>query len=123
MDSVHFLSEKIQAIIFLAMGCMLELPLTQSLDKKLDRAYTKMLRVVKNVTNEALYAGLPRISTTIRERHLRFSGQCWRSENEVVRDLVLWEPQHGKRNVRGQACTSVNLLEADNGAPETACQQ
>ena len=37
----------------------------QSLDKKLDGAYTKLLRVVKNVTwqkyitNEVLYAGLP----------------------------------------------------------------
>ena len=57
--------------------------LTQSLDKKLDDAYTKMLRVVKNATwrqciiNEVLYAGLPRISTTIRERRLRFSGHCW----------------------------------------------
>ena len=42
----------------------------------------KMLRVVKNVTwrqritNEVLHAGLPRISTTVRERLLRFSGLC-----------------------------------------------
>ena len=53
--------------------------LTQSLDKKLDGAYTKLLRVVNNVTwrqriaNEMLYTGLSRISTTIRERRLRFS--------------------------------------------------
>ena len=57
--------------------------LTQSLDKKLNGAYTKMLRVVKNVTwqkritNEVLYAGLPRISTKIiRERRPRFRGPC-----------------------------------------------
>ena len=42
------------------------------LDRKLDRACTGMMRVVKNVTwqkhitNEGLYAGLPRILTTIR---------------------------------------------------------
>ena len=69
--------------------------LTQSLVKKLDGAYTKMLRVVKNVTwpkritNEVLYIGLPRISTTLRERSLRSSGYCWRSKNEVLTDLVL----------------------------------
>ena len=80
----------------------------------------KMLRVVKNVTwrqritNEVLYAGLPRILTTIREKRLRFSGHCWRSKNEVS-DLVLWEPNHGKRSVGGQACTVVDLLEAGTG--------
>ena len=97
--------------------------LTQSLDKRLDRAYTKMLRVVKNVTwqkriaNEVLYAGLPRISTTIRKRRLTFSDHCWRSENEVVSDLVLWEPKHGKRGVGGQVCTFVDLLQADTEVP------
>ena len=53
-----------------------------------------MLRVVKNVTlrqnitNEVLYAALPRISTTIRERRLRFWGHCCGSKNEVVSDLI-----------------------------------
>ena len=97
--------------------------LTQSLDKKLDGAYTKMLRVVKNVTwrqriaNEVLSAGIPRISTTIRERRLTFRGHCWGSKNEVVSHLILWEPKHGKRSVGGQARTFVDLLEADTGVP------
>ena len=47
-----------------------------------------------------------------RERRLRFSGHCWRSTNEVVSDLVLREPKHGKRRVGGQAGTFVDLLEA-----------
>ena len=79
--------------------------LAQSPDKNLDRAYAKMLRVVKNVTwrqcitNEVLYAGLSSISTTIKERCLRFSGQCWRSKNEVVSDLSFvgteaWQKEH-----------------------------
>ena len=82
-----------------------------------------MLRVVKNVTwpkrstNEVVYAGLPRISTTIRERRRRFSGHCSRSQNEVVSDLVLWEPKHDKRSVRGQVHTFVDLLEADSAVP------
>ena len=96
---------------------------TQSLDKKLDGAYTKMLRVVrdmtwqKHITNEVLYAGLPRISTTVQERRLRFTGHCWKIKNEVVRDLVLWEPKHGKRSIGGRARTIVDLLEADTGVP------
>ena len=75
-----------------------------------------MLRVVKNVTwqkriiNEVLSVGLPRVSTTIRERRLRFSGHCWKSKNEVVSDLVLWEPKHGIRNVGGQAHTLILLI-------------
>ena len=84
----------------------------------------KIPRVVKNViwrqriTNEGvLFAGLPRISTTIRERYLSFSGHCWKSKTEVVSDLVLWEPKHGERSVGGQARTFVDLLEAESGVP------
>ena len=29
----------------------------------------------------------------------------------------MWEPKHGKRSVGGQACTVVDLLEADTGVP------
>ena len=63
------------------------------------------------------YAGLPSISTTIRERYLRSSSHCWRSKNEVDSDFVLWGPKHGKRSVGGQAGTFVDLLEADTGVP------
>ena len=64
-----------------------------------------------------LYAGLPRISTTVKERRLRLSSLCFRSKSEVVGDLVLWEPKHGKRNVGGQAHAFVDLLEEDTGVP------
>ena len=69
------------------------------------------------ITNKVLYAGLPWISTTSRERRLSFSGHCWRSKNKVVRDLILREPKQGKRNVGGQAGTFVDLLEVDTGVP------
>ena len=92
----------------------------------MDGAYTRMLRVVKNVTwqklitNEVLYTGLPRILTTERERRLRFSGHCWRTKDEAVYNLVLWEPKRGKRSVGGQARTFVDLLEAYH-FPEITC--
>ena len=71
----------------------------------------------KRITNQLLCSRIPRISTIIRERCLRFSGYCWRRKNEVVSDLVLWEPKHGERSGGGQAGTVVSLLEADTGVP------
>ena len=96
--------------------------LTQSLDKKLDGAYTTMPRVVKDATwrqriiNELLYMQ-GYLGSQPQGRRLRFSGHCWRSENEVVGDLVLWEQKHGNRSVGGQAGTFVYLLEVDTGVP------
>ena len=84
----------------------------------MDGAYTKLLRVVKNVTwqqcitNEVFYAGLPRILTTIRERHLRFSGHCWELKHGNS-----WELKHGNRSVGLQAHIFVDLLEVDTGVP------
>ena len=91
----------------------------------------KILRVVKNVTwrqrttSEVLYARLPRISTAISERCLRFRGHCQRSKHEVVSDLVLWEPKHGKRSVGGQASTLILSIcwRRTPGSPETTCRQ
>ena len=42
---------------------------------------------------------------------------CWRSTNEVVSYLVLWELKHRKRSAGGQARTIVDLLEEDTGVP------
>ena len=49
-----------------------------------------------HVTNEALFGDLPPIFNTITERRVRFSGHCWRSKNEVVSQLLFWDPSHGK---------------------------
>ena len=64
-----------------------------------------------------VYAGLPRISTTTTVRRLSLSGHCWRSKNEIASDLFLLEPKHGKRSIRGQVRTTVDVLEADTGIP------
>ena len=29
---------------------------------------------------------------------MKFIGHCWRSKDEIVHKLVLWEPTHGKRS-------------------------
>ena len=60
--------------------------LTKVATRKIDGAYTKMLRVVKGITwqdkvpNEKLYGKLPSITTAIKERRLRFSGHCHRKK-------------------------------------------
>ena len=66
----------------------------KELEKKLDGCYTKMLRVVKNVSwkqhmrNEVLHSEIPKIKTTIAAQRVRFSGHCWRSKDEPSHQLL-----------------------------------
>ncbi len=58
--------------------------LTNTMEKVLDGAYTRMLRRVLNVhwsdkmTNVTLYGGLPKLSDKISARRLRLAGHCQR---------------------------------------------
>ncbi len=76
--------------------------LTKEMTRRLDGVYTRMLRRVLGYTwkdyvkNEDLYKNLPRISDELRARRVQFAGHCWRS-NEIIHDLLFWEPSHGKR--------------------------
>ena len=93
--------------------------LTKALVKKLDGTYTRLLRAAQNVswkqhmTNKQLYGELPNISAIIAERRTQFSGHCWRSKEEVVHKLLLWEPNHGKRSRGRPAKTYVDQLKED----------
>ena len=75
----------------------------KELEKKLDGCYTKMLRVVKNVSwkqhmrNDVLYGEIPKIKTAIAAQRKRFSRHCWRNKDELAHQLLSWEPTHGKR--------------------------
>ena len=76
--------------------------LTIALEKKINGSYTRMLRAalhmswIDHMFNKDLYGKIPKITDTIREQRLRFSGHCWRSQNEVVSDV--WLPIHGRRS-------------------------
>ena len=56
--------------------------LTHTLQKSLDGCYTRMLRVVLNIsksthiTNENLYAGIFRVSDKIAARRMSLAGHC-----------------------------------------------
>ena len=72
--------------------------LTKRLEKKLDGNYTRMLRAILNKswrqhpTRHQLYGYLPPITKTIHVRRTRHAGHCWRSRDELIRDVLLWTP-------------------------------
>ena len=90
--------------------------LTKKLEKTIDGTYTRMLRAVLNVswkshpTKARLYGPLPPVSHTIRLRRLTFAGHCWRSKDEIVSDLILWHPKHGRAPRGRPRKTYINQL-------------
>ena len=85
----------------LLYGCTIW-TLTKRLEKKLDGNYTRMLRAILNKswrqhpTRHQLYGHLPPIMKTIQVRRTRHAGHCWRSRDELIRDVLLWTPTHGR---------------------------
>ena len=85
----------------------------------LDGTYTRMLRAILNIswkqhpTKARLYEHLPAISTTIRQRRVTFAGHCWRSKGEIVSDLVLWQPSHGRTKLGRPHRTYIDQLLQD----------
>ena len=69
---------------------------------KLDGNYTRMLRAILNKswrqhpTRHQLYGHLPPITKTIQVRRTRHAGHCWRSRDELIGDVLLWTPTHGR---------------------------
>ena len=88
---------------------------------RLDGTYKRMLRAVLEIsqkehkTNKELHGNLPNITDTLLIRRLRFIGHCWRKKDEVISELLLWEPKHGARKRGRPATTYVNQLRNDTG--------
>ena len=76
--------------------------LTKRLENKLNGTYTRMLRAILNIhwstcsSKERLYGNLVQITLVIKQRRTRFAGHCYRSNDELVCDLILWTPKHGR---------------------------
>ena len=76
--------------------------LTKRLEKKLDGNYRRMLRAILNTswrqhpTKHQLYGHLPPITKTIQVRRTRHAGHCWGSRDELISDVLLWTPSHGR---------------------------
>ena len=43
-----------------------------------------------------LYGHLPSIMKTIQVRRTKQAGHCWRSKDELISDVRLWTPSHGR---------------------------
>ena len=95
--------------------------LTKRLEKKLDDNYTRMLRAILNkswrqhITRHQLYGHLPPITKTIEGRRNRDAGHCWRSRDELIRDVLLWTPTHGRAKAGRPARTYIQQLCEDTG--------
>ena len=105
----------------LAMGVIPFLLLQAVLEKKLDGNYTRMLRAILNKswrqhpTRHQLYGHLPPITKTIQVRRTRHAGHCWRSRDELIRDVLLWIPTHGRAKAGRPARTYIQQLCEDTG--------
>ena len=95
--------------------------LTKRLEKKLDGNYTRMLRAILNKfwrqhhTRHQLYGHLPPITKTIQVRRTRHAGHCWRSRDELIRDVLLWTSTHGRAKAGRLARTYIQQLCEDTG--------
>ena len=95
--------------------------LTKRLEKKLDGNYTRMLRAILNKswrqhpTRHQLYGHQTPITKTIQARRTRQAGHCWRSRDELIRDVLLWTPTHGRAKAGQPTRTYVQQLCEDTG--------
>ena len=53
---------------------------------------------------------LPPITKTIQVRRTRHAGHCWRSRDELIRDVLLWIPTHGRAKAGRPARTYIQQL-------------
>ena len=80
-----------------------------------------MLRAILNKswrqhpTRHQLYGHLPPITKTIQVRRTRHAGHCWRGRDELIRDVLLWTPTHGRAKAGRPARTYIQQLCEDTG--------
>ena len=102
-------------VSILLYGCTTR-TLTKRLKKKLDSNYTRMLRAILNKswrqhpTRHQLYGHLPPITKTIQVRQTKHAGQCWRSKDKLISDLLLWTPAYGQAKAGWPARTYIQQL-------------
>ena len=86
--------------------------LTKRMEKKLDSNYTRMLRAILNKswrqhpTKQQPYGHLPPITKTIQVR---------RTRHELISDILLWTPSHGRVKAGLPARTYIQQLCTDIG--------
>ena len=95
--------------------------LTKRMEKKLGGNYTRILQTILNKpwrqhpTRQQLYGHLPHITKTIQVRRTKHTEHCWRSRDELISDILLWAPKHGRAKAGWPARTYIQQLCADTG--------
>ena len=93
--------------------------LTKRLEKKLYGNYTRMLPAILNKgqhpTKQQLYGHLPPITKTIQVRWNRHAGHCWKSRDELISDVLKWNPSHGQAKAGWPAQTNIQQICEDMG--------
>ena len=125
------LTDKMKRIFFqatvvsiLLYGCI-TWTLTKRMEKKLDGNYTRILRVIldkswkQHPTKQQLYGHVPPITKTIQVWRTIQAGHCWRSRDELISDVLIWTPSHGRAKAGWPARTYIQQLCVDTGcSPE-----
>ena len=121
------LTDKIKRSFFQAVDVSILLygctrwTLTKRMEKKLDDNYTRMLPAILNKswrqhpTKQQLYSHLPPITKTIKVRRTRHTGHCWRNRDELISDVLLWTPSHGRAKSGRPAHSYIQQLCEDTG--------
>ena len=105
-------------VSILLYGCT-TLTLTKRMEKRLDGNYTRMLRVILNKswrqhpTKQQLFGHLSPITKTIKVRRTRHAGHCWRSRDELIRDVLQWTPSHGRAKL-GRPCSNLHTAQCED---------
>ena len=80
-----------------------------------------MLRAILNKswrqhpTRHQLYGHLPPVTKTIQDRRTRHAVRCWRSRDELISDVLLWTPTHGRAYAERPVRTYIQQLCEDTG--------
>ena len=83
--------------------------------------YISTLRAILNKswwqhpTRHQLYGHLPPITKTIQVRRTRHAGHCWRSRDELISDVLLSTPTHGRAKAGRPARIYIQQLCEDTG--------
>ena len=100
---IYFISWNLVDVANSYLTCYVGCTLTKRLEKKLDSNSTRMLRVILNKswrqhpTRHQLYGHQPPITKTIQVRRNRHAGDCWRSRDELISDVLLGTPTYKSR--------------------------
>ena len=99
--------------------------LTKRMEKKLDSNYTRMLRAIlkksrgQHLKRQQLNGHLSPLTKTIQVRRTRLAGHYRKSRDELISDVLLWTPSHGRAKAAPPAGTYVQQLCDDAGcSPE-----